>query len=1007
MFTEKYNEDEFIKFLKNFIPNVKIELNQVQFNSNNLSNIRKIGIVHDLELIVFYVSHSYSDNARVSITNEGFNLLKSSGFQKAIIAFDSQNDDNWRLSLLTTTPVIKNKKIINKFSNPRRFSYILGPNSKINTPNKYLAKMGPIKDFDDLKSRFAVEVVNKEFYDQISSLYKELIDENQNNIYKLNLPNNDEKIKQEFVIRFIGRIIFCWFLKQKRNINQTQIISDEIMSSKSVRAKKNYYHEILEPLFFDVLNVPITSRNKINKIFIDLPYLNGGLFSKRTDDFYDNSKKPISYISNSWIIKFFELLELYNFTIDENTTNDIELSVDPEMLGRIFENLLGEISNETPDLTLKDETGSHYTPRQIVDHMISISFKSYLFSKTNISMKKIEKFLDNDFEDGNKSFNLQEKKKIIKALYTISTFDPACGSGAFPIGILQKILLLFQKIDPDHNLWISEHLSNLPENNRASFHQNLNQNNIIYWKKITTIRNNIYGSDILTIATEISRLRCFLTIIVDQEINDIGDVVPLPNLDFKFVTSNFLIPLDNSHLDTVSNQITLFDSHYLSLSEKLKKIRNKYLLSDFVNKESIKIKYLEIKNELTNKVIDTKIETSKIKRLIDWDPFSTKSTDWFDIEWMFGLSEGFDIIIGNPPYISAVKSTGLNKENRKAYREIYPELSGSFDIYIPFLLRALNLLKSDGLYTWVIPNKFLIREYAKKTKLKLSDKNLNSITNISLTNSFDASTYPIIISGDIKKTNSTTVSYTVKDLDNLSIFSDQNILDTDSIVKDGRFSTISENNIKILSGATGYQASEYPQYISDLNHKDSIPFIVSGSIDPYKYLRNKKVRFMKKDYNQAFIRKTKDSVIAKSKWDFYEKEKIIIAGMTKRVEAIYFHDPIGLGVGIYGIYEFGDYDKYALLGLLNSKFMTYYVKKKFKDVHLAGGYLAINKNLIQEYPLPNNPNKDKLKLISELAKKLNLHTNIDDNIMHEIDILVYELYGLNKKEIDLINHLTI
>ena len=197
------------------------------------------------------------------------------------------------------------------------------------------------------------------------------------------------------------------------------------------------------------------------------------------------------------------------------------------------------------------------------------------------------------------------------------------------------------------------------------------------------------------------------------------------------------------------------------------------------------------------------------------------------------------------------------------------------------------------------------------------------------------------------------------------------------------------------------------KYISDLNHKDSIPFIVSGSIDPYKYLRNKKVRFMKKDYNQAFIRKTKDSVIAKSKWDFYEKEKIIIAGMTKRVEAIYFHDPIGLGVGIYGIYEFGDYDKYALLGLLNSKFMTYYVKKKFKDVHLAGGYLAINKNLIQEYPLPNNPNKDKLKLISELAKKLNLHTNIDDNIMHEIDILVYELYGLNKKEIDLINHLTI
>ena len=134
------------------------------------------------------------------------------------------------------------------------------------------------------------------------------------------------------------------------------------------------------------------------------------------------------------------------------------------MLGRIFENLLGEISNEKSDVTLKDETGSHYTPRQIVDHMINISFKGYLLSKTNISVQKIEKFLDYDFEDRKKDFNLQEKKKIIKALYSLTAFDPACGSGAFPIGILQKQLFLFQKIDPDHKLWLSEHLSNLSEN---------------------------------------------------------------------------------------------------------------------------------------------------------------------------------------------------------------------------------------------------------------------------------------------------------------------------------------------------------------------------------------------------------------------------------------------------------------------------------------------------------------------------------------------------------------
>jgi adenine-specific DNA-methyltransferase len=229
------------------------------------------------------------------------------------------------------------------------------------------------------------------------------------------------------------------------------------------------YRGILEPLFFEILNKPRKERNdKYNREFYSLiPYLNGGLFTPNPDDFYNS--KDLKKTSNSnaiipdkWLLSLFEVLELYNFTIDENTSVDIDLSIDPEMLGRIFENLLAEINPETGE-TARKNTGSYYTPRDIVNYMIDESLFYYLKSKININNKELISLISYDLNDDVENpIKDSDKPKIIKALNNLKLIDPACGSGAYPIGALQKILYILQVIDPSGKIWFEEQIKDVP-----------------------------------------------------------------------------------------------------------------------------------------------------------------------------------------------------------------------------------------------------------------------------------------------------------------------------------------------------------------------------------------------------------------------------------------------------------------------------------------------------------------------------------------------------------------
>lgn len=324
----------------------------------------------------------------------------------------------------------------------------------------------------------------------------------------------------------------------------------------------------------------------------------------------------------------------------------------------------------------------------------------------------------------------------------------------------------------------------------------------------------------------------------------------------------------------------------------------------------------------------------------------------------------FDAVIGNPPYVSAIN---MDTKEREQILNEFDLLKGSWDLYLPFLLKGQAVLKDNGFYGWIIPNKFLVADYAKPVFNFLKNNSLKNIINISALNIFeDANVYPIIIIGNNDHKNKELNHYeikNIKDIDNIEKHRRQK-----NIFK--RYKTFKDYDILINSGTTGFEAKKIIPLINE--NKDGIKFIVSGTIDPY-ILLDKKIPYMKKNYNNPYII-CDDNIIAKSKIDFWNNPKIVVAGMTKRLEAFYSEQPLALGVGCYGIYDFKNFNPKFLLLLLNSKFLTSYLRLEFKDKHLSGGYLAINKSTIEQLPLIWTENQ---KPFENLANELlNLNENL-------------------------------
>ncbi len=449
-----------------------------------------------------------------------------------------------------------------------------------------------------------------------------------------------------------------------------------------------------------------------------IPFLNGGLFDYRPHDFYTPEDDGLSkylnelQIPDEWFKLLFEELEQYNFTIDENSPDDIEVSVDPEMLGRIFENLLAEIDPDSGE-TARKATGSFYTPREIVDYMAVESLVYYLNRKTGIDKDDIYPLFKST---GTAEFSTTQRENLLVALDELKILDPACGSGAFPMGVLAKITGALQVLDKDAVWWKKRQIERI-ENAavRQAMQEKFDTATVEYARKIGIIQNTLYGVDIQPIAAEISKLRCFLTLIVDENVDDTKSnrgVEPLPNLEFKFITADSLLKLP-----PVSDFGGLFgrDSAY-ELTEKLRQLRIDYLQSYGKEKTRIKRDYLTTLFQLcSSHSADSGVDKKSREYLIsEWNPFTNDKSDWFDPEWMFGVAGGFDIVIGNPPY-----GASLTKEKVLEYKKQYKIKTS--ETAIMFVERGLSLLSSSGTQSFIIPKSFAyasnyatLRDYVKE-----------------------------------------------------------------------------------------------------------------------------------------------------------------------------------------------------------------------------------------------------------------------------------------------------
>jgi hypothetical protein len=538
---------------------------------------------------------------------------------------------------------------------------------------------------------FKLQSVNAKFYDGVANAFAEL----QAHLKRL---GKDEEASKLFSSRLLGRLIFVWFLRKMG------VISDSAgYFNAAGRNQGDFYRQDLERLFFRTLNTPIGDRTVEANQTLDMesPYLNGGLFAPHEGDWLNDSQLSFP---ETFFERLIEHFENFNFTTDESTPEYEQVAIDPEMLGRVFESLLASQISATGEIARKAR-GAFYTPREVVAYMCKESVRSYLLkidSEDERLRKAVGKLLDTSDQDwaiaGTNSLRdiPNDLRSLISSNLTqIKSLDPACGSGAFPLGLVQLLSRLHLRLDP-----------RLDE----------------YKLKLSILRDNIFGVDIEPMAIEISRLRAWLSLIVEERRSK--QLEPLPNLDFNFVSGNSLVALDGPDLFTDE-----------TLQVKLSDLRSRYFMADSPSKKAdIQKQYRVLTEPGLLDSVDARASQLKTFNPFDGDQVAS----FFDAEHMFGVTEGFDIVVGNPPYIGMKGHAELfdTVKNSSIGKRFF---SGKMDYLYFFFHLGLDLLKKDGVMALITTNYWPTASYAKKLVEDLRARsNILKIVNFNEVQIFDS-----------------------------------------------------------------------------------------------------------------------------------------------------------------------------------------------------------------------------------------------------------------------------
>ena len=701
-------------------------------------SVRQVGKIEVGVEPLYIFDVTVSDRVRMERNRVGIQRLVRSimgTYSCAFMLFHYENDVRWDWRF-TFCHISGDRKTA---TDSKRYTFLLGPEQSCHTAGQNFMKLyekhGPI-EVKDIEEAFNVETLSNEFFGKYKSEYDSFVEYITGKRYvkkggkyveaQTHAPHptlypafgSNDKLVRDYVKKLLGRIVFLHFLQKKGWLgvpagkdwgDGDRSFMLHLFENASEEQKDNFLDEVLEGLFADGLDCDRSDRNDLYDTKVEgfrncrIPYLNGGLFERDPLD-EKTVKFPAKYFDS-----LLTMLSQYNFTIDENDPDDAEVGIDPEMLGRIFENLLED----------NKDKGAFYTPKEIVQYMCRESLIAYLQTgQTEEDRERIRRFVTT--HDGEQLDGL--KGVLDRKLRDVKICDPAIGSGAFPMGLLRELFLCRAAIEPD----VAENAADI---------------------KRHIIQNNIYGVDIERGAVDIARLRFWLSLIVDEKSPE-----ALPNLDFKIMQGNSLLEqykgVDLSAVtgrkEETEKTVTFFgnlvDDSRRQLCEKLDEY---YACPEHTQKVELRRQIAEIvKQELIEQGITVDfgdIDLAANSQFFLWHT-------WFhDVFSRPSKEGGFDITIGNPPYISAptqIASPELNEQRQRIVAcKKYKSLNEKWDLYVPFMELGLQLLSPNGIFSMIVPYPLTNQKYGKKLrKMIVEEYCLLEIADLSGTKIFENAT---------------------------------------------------------------------------------------------------------------------------------------------------------------------------------------------------------------------------------------------------------------------------
>lgn len=647
---------------------------------------------------------------RVGLRNLLRNIYRND-VDAALVVF--VQGDKWRLSLISEIKVLDaDGNPIDQKTEPKRYTYLLGKGETVRTPVERLHDLQTFdRKLDTIIKAFSVEALNKDFFREYKIVFDDLVAEADTSI-------KDKETSRLFAQRLLNRLMFLYFIQKKGwmrfdgDTNYLRGIFDE-----AKRKKQNFYRDRLYYVFFYGLSnhaesKEIHNRAELEAIRGEVPYLNGGLFEPERDGLDEKGKV---LLSNDIFEEILKLFERYNFTVDESTPFEVQVAVDPEMLGKVFEELV----------TGRHESGSYYTPRTVVSFMCREALKHALEGID--TPETIAELVDDN--DGR---TVQNPDRVLGRLRELKICDPACGSGAYLLGMLQELLHVRE----------------------ALFASTAIAKDAQYEWKREIIENSIYGVDIDRFATQIAALRLWLSLAIESE-----DPRPLPNLKYKIGCGDSLLAPLESDLQP--------DLHRRALIEQFRARKKEYTDADNHSDkaeaeaeiERLRVEIARTLHHLPEPPSDTKLLAAR-KGVDDWrskvadaikrsDKFNAekhqksldsllgqitqweaeKTVDHYDtgdiFDWSVEFAEvfedgGFDVVLANPPYLQLQAYGG--KLAHLYENKGFETFARTGDIYSLFYERGVQLLKENGILSYITSNKWMRAKYGEKTRKFFAEK---------------------------------------------------------------------------------------------------------------------------------------------------------------------------------------------------------------------------------------------------------------------------------------------